>query len=99
MKLTKRFVWCWKSPDVNFNASTDYGETLRNFKKDYMELLTKKTTLIIVGDGRTNYMNPEDAILGQMRERCRQSHLAQSRAGKSLGLRRQRNQILYASLS
>jgi len=59
------------SPDINFNASTDYGETLRNFKRDYMELLTKKTTLIIVGDGRTNYMNPEDAILGQMRERCR----------------------------
>jgi uncharacterized protein with von Willebrand factor type A (vWA) domain len=57
--------------DINYNASTDYGETLRNFKKDYMELLTKKTTLIIVGDGRSNYMNPEDAILGQMRERCR----------------------------
>lgn len=60
-----------EKPDINFNASTDYGETLRNFKKDYMDLLTKKTTLIIVGDGRTNYMNPEDAILGQMRERCR----------------------------
>ena len=57
--------------EVHYNASTDYGETLRNFKKDYMELLTKKTTLIIVGDGRSNYMNPEDAILGQMRERCR----------------------------
>jgi len=57
--------------DINYNASTDYGETLRNFKKDHMELLTKKTTLIIVGDGRTNYMNPEDAILGQMREKCR----------------------------
>jgi uncharacterized protein len=57
--------------EVHYNSSTDYGETLRNFKKDYMELLTKKTTLIIVGDGRTNYMNPEDAILGQMRERCR----------------------------
>jgi uncharacterized protein with von Willebrand factor type A (vWA) domain len=60
-----------KKSDINYNASTDYGETLRNFKKDYMDLLTKKTTLIIVGDGRTNYMNPEDAILGQMRERCR----------------------------
>lgn len=57
--------------DVHYNASTDYGETLRNFKKYHMDLLTKKTTLIIVGDGRTNYMNPEDAILGQMRERCR----------------------------
>lgn len=56
---------------VNLNASTDYGETLRHFRRDYMELLTKKTTLIIVGDARSNYMNPEDAILGQMRDRCR----------------------------
>jgi uncharacterized protein with von Willebrand factor type A (vWA) domain len=60
-----------EAADVHYDAPTDYGETLRNFKKDYMELLTKKTTLIIVGDGRSNYMNPEDAILGQMRERCR----------------------------
>ncbi|MDD3259857.1 MAG: VWA domain-containing protein [Smithellaceae bacterium] len=57
--------------DVHYSAPTDYGETLRNFNKDYMDLLTKKTTLIIVGDGRSNYMNPEDAILGAMRERCR----------------------------
>ena len=60
-----------EASDVHYDAPTDYGETLRNFKKDYMDLLTKKTTLIIVGDGRSNYMNPEDAILGQMRERCR----------------------------
>ena len=60
-----------KEADVHYEAPTDYGETLRNFKKSYMELLTKKTTLIIVGDGRSNYMNPEDAILGAMRERCR----------------------------
>ena len=57
--------------DVHYDAPTDYGETLRNFKKNYMELLTKKTTLIIVGDGRSNYMSPEDAILGDMRDRCR----------------------------
>jgi len=57
--------------DVHYEAPTDYGETLRQFKRNHMELLTKKTTLIIVGDGRSNYMNPEDAILGDMRERCR----------------------------
>ncbi|MEN6467971.1 MAG: VWA domain-containing protein, partial [Smithella sp.] len=34
-------------------------------------LLTKKTTLIIVGDARSNYMHAEDASLGQMRDRCR----------------------------
>jgi uncharacterized protein with von Willebrand factor type A (vWA) domain len=60
-----------ETSDVHYDAPTDYGETLRNFRKNYMDILTKKTTLIIVGDGRSNYMNPEDAILGQMRERCR----------------------------
>ena len=57
--------------NVQYQVPTDYGETFRHFKRDYMALLTKKTTLIIVGDGRSNYMNPEDVILGQMRERCR----------------------------
>ena len=60
-----------EDPNIYYHAPTDYGETFRHFKRDYMDLLTKKTTLIIVGDGRSNYMNPEDAILGQMRERCR----------------------------
>ncbi len=57
--------------DIHFSAPTDYGETLRHFQRDYMHLLTPKTTLIIVGDGRSNYMHPEDALLGKMRERCR----------------------------
>jgi uncharacterized protein with von Willebrand factor type A (vWA) domain len=64
-----RFVL--EEADVNYNAQTDYGVTLRHFQRDYMDLLTKKTTLIIVGDARSNYMHPEDAILGQMRDRCR----------------------------
>jgi uncharacterized protein with von Willebrand factor type A (vWA) domain len=57
--------------DVHYAAQTDYGETFRHFKREYMEILTKKTTLIIVGDGRSNYLHPEDAILGEMRDRCR----------------------------
>jgi len=57
--------------DIHYEAPTDYGETFRHFKRDHMDLLTKKTTLIIVGDGRSNYMSPEDAILGEMRDRCR----------------------------
>ncbi len=57
--------------DVHFASPTDYGATLRHFHRDYMHLLTPRTTLIIVGDGRSNYLHPEDAILGRMRERCR----------------------------
>jgi uncharacterized protein with von Willebrand factor type A (vWA) domain len=57
--------------DIEYNAATDYGLTFRQFKKDYMDILNKKTTLIIIGDGRSNYSNPEDQILEEMRERSR----------------------------
>lgn len=57
--------------DIDYHAPTDYGETFRHFKKDYMDILNNKTTLIIIGDARSNYFHPEDRILGEMRERCR----------------------------
>jgi len=57
--------------DIEYNAATDYGLTFRQFKKQYMDILNKKTTLIIIGDGRTNYGNPEDQVLAEMREKSR----------------------------
>ena len=56
---------------ISRQAQTDYGETFRGFKAEHLQILTKKTTLIIVGDGRTNYMNPRESILEEMRQRCR----------------------------
>jgi uncharacterized protein with von Willebrand factor type A (vWA) domain len=60
-----------KEADIEYNAATDYGLTFRQFKNRYMDILNKKTTLIIIGDGRTNYANPEERILNEMRERSR----------------------------
>jgi uncharacterized protein with von Willebrand factor type A (vWA) domain len=60
-----------KEADIEYNAATDYGLTFRQFKKNYMDILNKKTTLIIIGDGRSNYSNPEERILDEMRERSR----------------------------
>ena len=57
--------------DIAYDASTDYGQTFREFKAEYMDILNKKTTLIIIGDGRSNYTNPEAGILNEMREKCR----------------------------
>ncbi|UCH20251.1 MAG: VWA domain-containing protein [Deltaproteobacteria bacterium] len=57
--------------DIDYHAATDYGQTFREFKKDYMDILNKKTTFIIIGDGRTNYTNPEEGLLEEMRDRCR----------------------------
>jgi len=60
-----------KEANIAYNAATDYGLTLRQFKQQYMDILNKKTTLIVIGDGRTNYGNPEEQILEEMRERSR----------------------------
>jgi hypothetical protein len=56
---------------INRNAPTDYGNSFQQFKHDHMNVLNQKTTLIILGDGRSNYLNPQANILGEMRERCR----------------------------
>jgi uncharacterized protein with von Willebrand factor type A (vWA) domain len=60
-----------KEADIEYNAATDYGLTFRQFKTRYIDILNKKTTLIIIGDGRTNYANPEERILDEMREKSR----------------------------
>jgi hypothetical protein len=57
-------------PDINYQDYTDYGETFRQFYKDHMACLNLKTTLIIVGDGRSNYLNPQAHILEEMRNHC-----------------------------
>lgn len=60
-----------KEADIEYNAATDYGLTFRCFKKCYIDILNKQTTLIIIGDGRSNYSNPEEQILAEMREKSR----------------------------
>ncbi|MBF0118995.1 MAG: VWA domain-containing protein [Desulfobacterales bacterium] len=60
-----------KEAKISYNADTDYGSAFRNFKRSYMDALNKKTTLIIIGDGRSNYTNPEEDIFDEMREKCR----------------------------
>jgi uncharacterized protein len=57
--------------DLDYNALTDYGETFHEFQKSYLHILDRKTTLIIVGDGRSNYFNPGESALEEMREKCR----------------------------
>ncbi|MEA1967753.1 MAG: VWA domain-containing protein [Thermodesulfobacteriota bacterium] len=57
--------------DINFSDRTDYGATFQAFKKNHINCLNQKTTLIIMGDARSNYLNPQGNILSEMREKCR----------------------------
>jgi len=57
--------------DLEYGAATDYGLTLRQFKASHIDAVNRKTTVIIIGDGRSNYGNPEERILREIRERSR----------------------------
>ncbi len=57
--------------DLVYGAPTDYGLTLRQFKADHLDALNQKTTVIVIGDARSNYGNPQEEILLEIRQRSR----------------------------
>jgi len=60
-----------KEAAIDYHAATDYGRSLTDFRRDYLEILNRQTTLILIGDGRCNYTPPEERILAEMRARSR----------------------------
>ncbi|MBF0203908.1 MAG: VWA domain-containing protein [Desulfamplus sp.] len=56
---------------INTSEHTDYGAVFSTFKKEQLHLLNHKTTVIIMGDGRSNYLNPQAHMLAEIREKCR----------------------------
>ncbi|KAA3648640.1 MAG: VWA domain-containing protein [Chloroflexi bacterium] len=53
--------------------STDLGYALRNFNSDYMDTIDSRTTLIMVGDGRNNYNDPQAETFRTMARRSRRA--------------------------
>lgn len=51
--------------------STDLGNSLNTFKRDYMGLVTSRTTVIILGDGRNNFNNPRTDIAHEIQRKSR----------------------------
>ncbi len=52
-------------------SRTNYGEAFLNFHDQYMGSVTKKTTVIILGDGRNNYFDPETALLRKIQKKSK----------------------------
>ena len=51
--------------------STDYGVALQDFCDLHLSKLDKRTTVIILGDGRTNYVDPRLDLMRAINERAR----------------------------
>ncbi len=52
-----------------FLGRTDYGQSWLEFKKKWLDVVSKKTTVLILGDARNNYGNPQIDILKLIHQR------------------------------
>ncbi|MFU8815450.1 MAG: VWA domain-containing protein [Pseudomonadales bacterium] len=52
-------------------GSTDYGQAFSDFKKNCLDDVDNRTTIIILGDARNNYGDPRTDILKEMYDRCK----------------------------
>ncbi len=52
-------------------GSSDYGKSLADFESQWMRHVTPQTTVIVLGDARTNNLNPRADILRRISERSK----------------------------
>jgi hypothetical protein len=54
---------------VRWNGSSDYGHVLRDFARDYSRQFSRRTVVMVVGDARTNYLDPATGALAEVADR------------------------------
>ncbi|RZT87690.1 hypothetical protein EV383_4616 [Pseudonocardia sediminis] len=59
---------------TQFDGHSDYGNALGGFAEHWGESITSKTSLLILGDGRTNYRDPNLRILKRLASQARHAH-------------------------
>lgn len=50
---------------------TDYGQAFEDFREQFFDALDRRTTVIVLGDGRSNYGDPKAEIFREIRDRAR----------------------------
>ena len=61
----------WSGEVVRAGENSNYGRALRAFEARYAREVDRRTTVVILGDGRTNYLDPAADVLDRLRDRAR----------------------------
>jgi uncharacterized protein with von Willebrand factor type A (vWA) domain len=56
---------------INLSANSNYGHALKMFHTTWLGSITRRTTVIVIGDGRTNYNPPNAWALADLKRKCR----------------------------
>lgn len=58
---------------IPYNRYTDYGSVFKQFSEQYLDAVNRKTTFIVIGDGRNNFFLPGEQHLERIRSRARRT--------------------------
>ncbi len=57
---------------INVYAHSDFGRAFKAFHRDFLPAVNKRTTVIVLGDGRNNYNLPQEWVLRDVQQRAKQ---------------------------
>ena len=57
--------------EIRYWAHSDFGRAFRTFIEEYPDAINSRTTVIVLGDGRSNFHDPQLDALASIRERAR----------------------------
>jgi uncharacterized protein with von Willebrand factor type A (vWA) domain len=60
----------WGGGVVRIGDNSNYGRVLRTFEEHHLHELDRRTSVVILGDGRTNYHDASADVLDRIRERA-----------------------------
>jgi uncharacterized protein with von Willebrand factor type A (vWA) domain len=63
--------WALKSSSVDYHCRSDFGYAFSRFVRTDLDSLDRKTTVLILGDARNNYNDPQAWAIRQIRERVK----------------------------
>jgi uncharacterized protein with von Willebrand factor type A (vWA) domain len=61
----------WGGRVIHVADNSNYGRALGAFEEQVRTQLDRRSTIVILGDGRSNYLPEEARLVRRMRERCR----------------------------
>jgi uncharacterized protein with von Willebrand factor type A (vWA) domain len=69
--VDRAIEWALKSSPVDYHCRSDFGYAFNRFVRAELDSLDRKTTILVLGDARNNYNDPQAWAVRQMRERCK----------------------------
>jgi hypothetical protein len=60
----------YSGSNLRVMENSDYGRAFSQFEARHMDALDRHTTVLVIGDGRSNYQDPRQDILKHMGERA-----------------------------